>query len=160
MRSRRTASSNGVFRLGGGTEDNDLHVRRVASASELGLAPDDPCAASPAIVSVWEPRPEERAAIACGSNVELIVLGTEQPPVTVNTTDEQPLSRPQRLSDGAAPALCLEVQRVIVDDLLALLADAGQVIADRARVDRLAGLAEQLAGHIPELDRQAEERGS
>lgn len=160
MRSRRTRSSNGVFRLGGGTEDNDLHVQRVEAAVELGFDPNDPCADMPAIRSVWEPRPEERAALACGANIELVVVGTEQPPVSINTTDEQARSRPNRLTDGRAPSLCLELQRDVVDDLLAGLEIvlASTFGLTRARYERLEGLRDQLTSHIPELDRQAQLR--
>lgn len=76
MKPRRTPSSNQVFRLEGGTEDNDLWVRH---ALEAGV---------PTINSVWELTDEERAAIAAGANIELTVWGTGTPPVALRTTDE------------------------------------------------------------------------
>ena len=36
------------------------------------------------VVSVWEPTHEERIAIAEGGNVEIAVMGTSQPPISVN----------------------------------------------------------------------------
>lgn len=78
MKPRRTPSSNTVFSLPGGTEDNDLWVRRDVLAGE------------PVICSVWVPTDEERAAIAGGANIELIVWGEGTPPVALRTTPEQP----------------------------------------------------------------------
>lgn len=76
MRPRRTHESNMVFRLPGGTEDNDLFAR--ADTDDGG---------HPVLCSVWEPTPEERAAIAAGHNVQLIVWGDATPPVALATTD-------------------------------------------------------------------------
>jgi hypothetical protein len=81
MKPRRTHSSNQVFRLEGGTEDNDLWVRRDIEDGE------------PTITSVWEPTAEERAAIAAGANIELTVWGMGTPPVALRPTDE-PLGKP------------------------------------------------------------------
>jgi hypothetical protein len=75
MRPRRTHESNQVFRLVGGTEDNDLWVTR--TVTEDG---------APVICSTWEPTDDERAAIADGANVELIVWGDGTPPVAMSTT--------------------------------------------------------------------------
>jgi hypothetical protein len=154
VRSRRTPSSNFVFRLGGGTEDNDLHVRRVADAVDLGFADDDPCAHTPAIASVWEPYPDERAAIACGANVELVVIGVTQPPVSVRMTREQPLSRPERANDGPAmwAELGIELARDAfwaIDRSVAAAAEGGEV----ARAGRLEHLAHQFLAQFAELER-------
>lgn len=72
MKPRRTVTSTNVYRLVGGTEDNDLWVTT--------YAPDE---GGPCIGSTWELSDEERAAIAAGANVELLVFGTAQPPVAV-----------------------------------------------------------------------------
>lgn len=72
MKPRRTVISDKVFRLPGGTEDNDLWV------TTYGEDDGGPC-----IGSTWEPTPEERQAIADGANVELIVWGTGTPPVAL-----------------------------------------------------------------------------
>lgn len=86
MRPRRTPSSNKVFRLVGGTEDNDLWVRLDVDEHE-----------QPVICSTWEPTDEERQAIAEGENVELIVWGRGTPPVALRTT-------PETLGKGPADA--------------------------------------------------------
>ena len=75
MKPRRTPLSTTVFRLPGGTEDNDLWVTEYGS--EKG---------GRAIGSVWELTPEGRAEVYAGANVELVVFGGSQPPVTLRTT--------------------------------------------------------------------------
>jgi hypothetical protein len=67
----------------GGTEDNDLWLRRDVEDRY------------PVLVSVWELSKEERAAIAAGHNVELTVWGSGTPPVRLRTTDE-PLGKEAR----------------------------------------------------------------
>jgi hypothetical protein len=74
---------------------------RVANASRylgapLGWNPetDGPCGhlaivdmdttAGPAMMSVWEPTPEEIARIVAGANVRLIVVGRIHPPVELS----------------------------------------------------------------------------
>lgn len=76
MRPRRTPSSTTVFRLVGGTEDNDLWTR-IEEVDGI-----------PVIVSVWELTPEERQHIAAGANLQLEIHGAEQPPVAMQTTFE------------------------------------------------------------------------
>jgi hypothetical protein len=78
---RRTPTSNGVFRLDGGTEDSDLWVER---------ALDDQ--GDPIIISVWEPSYAERERIYNGENIALVVWGTGHPPVMLVPTDT-PLGR-------------------------------------------------------------------
>lgn len=73
VKPRRTHESNKVYRLQGGNEDNDLWVTEAVDEG------------TPIIVSVWEPTPEERQAIADGENIELAVWGG-QPPVALGTT--------------------------------------------------------------------------
>jgi hypothetical protein len=77
VRPRRTHLTDTVFRLPGGTEDNDLWVQRMIED------------ALPVLRSVWQPTDEERAAIANGANIELRVWGQGTPPLAVSTTDEQ-----------------------------------------------------------------------
>jgi hypothetical protein len=76
MRPRRTINTDRVFTLPGGTEDSDLWTYMVATDS------------GPAIASVWVPTDDERAAIAAGENIRLIVFGTRLPPVMLDLTDE------------------------------------------------------------------------
>lgn len=82
MRARRTILSNSIFRLVGGTEDNDLWTRKFTH--------DD---GSPLIGSTWVPTDEEREAIAAGHNIELIVWGEGVPPLAMRL-DDTPLGRP------------------------------------------------------------------
>jgi hypothetical protein len=69
MKPRRTPTSNHVFSLPGGNEDNDLWVQRDV----------DPAFS----LSVWELDDEERAAIAEGGTVELVIFGAGHPPVSL-----------------------------------------------------------------------------
>lgn len=74
MNPRRTARTNAVFELPGGTAENDLPVERVVTDGEVVLR------------SVWELTPEERQAIAGGANLELYVWARRPPPVALATT--------------------------------------------------------------------------
>jgi hypothetical protein len=76
MRPRRTIYTDRVFSLPGGTEDNDLWTYMVVTDSGPGIA------------SVWVPTDEERAAIAAGENIRLVVFGMTMPPVYLDLTDE------------------------------------------------------------------------
>lgn len=81
---RRFASANKVWRLPGGTEDNDLWALNHEVDDEvLGVVP--------AVTSVFVPTDEQREQIAAGVNIALTVLGV-QPPVMVRLTDD-PLGR-------------------------------------------------------------------
>ena len=80
MRGRRTHNSTRVFTLPGGTEDNDLWVYDMDDGQGNNI-----------IVSVWEPTPQEREAIADGENIRLLVWGPQGyriPPFGIDTTDE------------------------------------------------------------------------
>lgn len=84
MKARRTHHSDKVFRLDGGNEDNDLWTHTYDQ--------DGPDAS---IGSVWELSPEERAAVAGGANIELIVFGSGHPPVTLRTVHYALGKRPE-----------------------------------------------------------------
>ena len=77
MKARRTHNTTRVFRLPGGTEDNDLWVYDIDDGEGNNI-----------IASVWEPTLEERKAIANGENVRLLVWGRGIPPFAMDTTDE------------------------------------------------------------------------
>jgi hypothetical protein len=83
MKPRRTHDSNSVYRLVGGTEDNDLWTTVTFDSERPEV---------PVVLSVWEPTDEERARIAAGENIQLAVWGG-QPPVAVQVTDT-PLGKP------------------------------------------------------------------
>jgi hypothetical protein len=76
VKPRRTHESNKVYRLDGENEDHDLWVCETFDSEHPERI---------VVVSVWEPTDDERAAIAAGANVELVVWGG-QPPVAVQTT--------------------------------------------------------------------------
>jgi hypothetical protein len=78
-----------VFKLPGGTEDNDLWVERL-EAEGTGET---------ILGSTWVPTDEERKAIADGANIELLVWGTAQPPVSVRTTTV-PIGKAPEVVDG------------------------------------------------------------
>jgi hypothetical protein len=80
MRPRRTPTSDAVFRLPGGNEDNDLWVEHVDGQ------------AGPALESIWELTPDERRVISEGGCVRLVVWGGGTPPVAVGVYDG-PLGR-------------------------------------------------------------------
>lgn len=81
LRPRRTHLSNRVYRLPGGTEDNDLWTR--VTETEDG---------SPVICSTFVLTDEQRKRVAAGENVELIIWGNAQPPVALRL-DDTPLGK-------------------------------------------------------------------
>lgn len=76
---KKTPWSNSVFKLEGGTEDNDLWTQRALDADM-----------NPIIASVFVPTDEQREAIANGRNIELVIWGDEQPPVALLVTPKAP----------------------------------------------------------------------
>ena len=85
MKPRRTHTSNQVYVLDGGNEDNDLWVH---------IDPENGT-----VSSVWELTDEERAAIADGFNVQLTVWGG-QPPVAMRLVNT-PLGKPPQEAPDA-----------------------------------------------------------
>lgn len=83
MKARRTWVSNKVFRLPGGTEDNDLWLYEEETDEGTHLR------------STWVPTDEERKAIAEGANIELVVWGEGHPPVLIQTCG-YPLGAPPK----------------------------------------------------------------
>jgi hypothetical protein len=88
MKPRRTVLSDTVFRLAGGTEDNDLW-----------LFCDTDADGAPLLRSCWVPTDEERRAIADGGNVELIVWGAGHPPVAMGVV-HYPLGKAPEDGEG------------------------------------------------------------
>ncbi len=59
----------------------------IATCKELAVRDDDSIAPGfHTICSVWVPTEEERAKIAAGENIELIVCGVSHPAVALRTT--------------------------------------------------------------------------
>lgn len=77
MKPRRTPHSNRVYRLEGGTEDNDLWLEE--TVDEEGAR---------CMRSVWELTDEERKKVAEGQNVYL-VCWSAQVPVAMGITDDK-----------------------------------------------------------------------
>jgi hypothetical protein len=73
VKPRRTPETDFVFRLPGGTEDNDLWVERAEDGEQR-----------PLFVSFWQLNDAEREAIAAGGMVELMVWGTGHQPVALS----------------------------------------------------------------------------
>jgi hypothetical protein len=71
-----TPYTNVVFRLPGGTDDNNLPV--FVGDNEQG---------EKVIVSTWELDDEERAAIAQGATISLVVWGEGTPPVALSVDE-------------------------------------------------------------------------
>lgn len=80
LRPKRTHHSNKVWRLEGGNEDNDLWAFHDRAEDGTLL-----------VRSTWVPTDEQRARIAAGENIELIVWGP-QPPVAM-MLDATPLGK-------------------------------------------------------------------
>lgn len=72
MKPIRTLNTNTVFKLPGGTEDNDLPLSRIRHEDNTVT-----------MCSTWELTDEERVAIANGACIELYVWGEGHPPVTL-----------------------------------------------------------------------------
>lgn len=90
LRPRRTHDSNFVFRLEGGTEDNDLWVEVI-----------NPGGPGQRFTSTWELTDEQRKMIAAGANIDLHVWSRGHPPVAV-TLGTTPLGR-KPVSDDRTP---------------------------------------------------------
>lgn len=75
MRPRRIRGiAETVFRLAGGTEDNDLFVHLEEPCEELPTG---------AVRSYWQPDDEELRVLRDGGYLELAVLGVPPPPVAM-----------------------------------------------------------------------------
>jgi hypothetical protein len=84
VKPRRTHNSTHVFRLEGGTEDNDLWA--YYAPDEEGLA---------VMATVWVPTQEERERIFTGENVRLLLWARQPYPMAMDITDEPLGKRPE-----------------------------------------------------------------
>lgn len=67
----QTADTNTVFTLPGGTEENNLPLNKtIRDGYNVNI-------------STWQPSDDERAILADGGNVELMVYGIAHPPVSI-----------------------------------------------------------------------------
>lgn len=72
-----TPRSNMVFKLEGGSEENDLPVEQAYDDDENSV-----------LVSTWELTDDERKRISEGANVELMIWGKGLPPVALAVEEE------------------------------------------------------------------------
>lgn len=167
MRSVQTPASNAVYQLRGGTEANDLHVRKGQTAGPDGLVEaGDPCYHLPYVLSVWVPDDIERAAIGAGANLELVILGGGTPPLMLNATSEQPIDREAR-PDLDAPSIWLRIHATLANDVVDVIAAlerqaeaAGEPIAEglESSIGRLAQLRHYLESGLEQLADQRDEQ--
>lgn len=144
MRPRRTESSHRPISLPGGTEDNDLWVRDYQDGGGASV-----------MASIWEPSGAERAQLATGANLELLVWALRHPPVAIRTTLERPTANPQRLAPDT-PTIWIELTADLGADVLAAINEyAARRHASSDRIERLELLRGVLERNLAELARQA-----
>lgn len=136
--------------LGGGkTGANAIPAGIIRHAGTEGLVErGHPGYHSPAIRTLWAPDASERAALATGAMLELLVWGQTHPPVNVNVQ--------RGVIEGGLlglPALWSELSMPLVEDLLRLLGDGEQATA------ALADLREFLRKGLDELKQREEATG-
>lgn len=166
MRAVRTRTSNRRYELSGGTDANVLPARVGDHAGADGIvAPGDPTYHLPYLLTTWVPSDDERAAIAVGRNLELVILGGSLPPLALGVTDEGPVDEPEQaaLDD---PCVWLRMAEPLAQDVLLVLrsvsaqAEASkgageepteEALASLERLDVLRGMLEH---YTAELQRQ------
>lgn len=82
LKPRRTHRSTKVWRLPGGTEDNDLWVEERVAEGDV-----------PVQASTFVPTEKQRSRIAAGENIEVLIWGSGQPPIAVVLSDI-PIGKP------------------------------------------------------------------
>lgn len=174
MRAIRTRSSNGNLKLGETGPEHDLPIRRGPSAGPDGLVPaGDPCYHLPYISTVWQPTHEERAHLAIGRNIELVLItGASVPPLAIGVSDEEPIDTDAAHAQPPLeePAIWMAMSVPLADDLVTVI----ELIQARARearergdeldartagaLERLLPFGERLGVYTAELKRESEAR--
>lgn len=72
MKPVRTPWTNSLYKLEGGTDENDLPIEKTHDADE-----------HPVLVSTWEVSPQEAQEIVKGKRIQVIIWGEEHPPIAV-----------------------------------------------------------------------------
>lgn len=80
LKPAKTVLSSYIFKLPGGTKENDLPVEVRTTTTTPGIT-------DTVLSSTWVPTDEQRALIADGANIELLVWGEGHPPVALELTD-------------------------------------------------------------------------
>lgn len=78
MRPVRSAFTNAIFKLEGGTDENDLPIEKTHDADENEI-----------LVSTWEVTPQEAQQIVKGKRIELVIWGTEHPAVALKVEEDE-----------------------------------------------------------------------
>jgi hypothetical protein len=78
MKPVRTAFTNMLFKLEGGTDENDLPAEKTHDADEKDV-----------LVTTWEVTPQEAQEIVKGKRIELVVWGEEHPPVALRIEEAE-----------------------------------------------------------------------
>lgn len=172
MRVIRTARTNGELELEGAGPEHNLPVYHGPSAGAARIVEaGDPCYHKPFVASVWEPDPAERAALATGRNIELVILSRQVPAVALGVTDEAPADAPpQRSLDvpsmwfeidvalgGELASVIRSLERRALEDFRRAEPPAGfrpMRDEDHATLRRLTDLAALLEDNIGELQAQ------
>lgn len=171
MRAIRTPSTTGTFELVGGGPERGLPFRHGPSAGAARIVEaGDPCYHMPFVATVWEPTHEERAHLAIGRNVELVLLTAGPvPPLSVAVTDELPVdAEAANAIPLDHPAIWAAMELDLCEDLVTVVElldrQAGQA-RDRgdeldaqtsAALDRLVPFADRLKVYAAELRAEAE----
>jgi hypothetical protein len=164
MRAVEFPSANRVYHLKGGTEANDLHVQQGPHAGADGIVEaGDPTYHLAYTRTVWTPDELERAELATGRNIELVILGAGGvPPLMLGVTDDAPAGETQ---DELSPGVWLVLRGALLDDVIHVLdrlkahADESDVTVEAApRLARLDELRANLTRHREELQRYHDEQ--
>jgi hypothetical protein len=78
MKPVRTAFTNMLFKLEGGTDENDLPCEKTHDGDEKDV-----------LVTTWEVTPQEAQEIVKGKRIELVVWGEEHPPVALRIEEAE-----------------------------------------------------------------------
>ena len=76
MKPVRTPWTNALYKLEGGSDENDLPLEKNHDADEHEI-----------LLSTWELTNEERKAVADGKRIEVIIWGEEHPPIALRVEE-------------------------------------------------------------------------
>lgn len=153
MRPMPFEGANVVYRLDGEGPDRGVPAKVGEHAGPDGiLSPTDPSAALPYALTRWTPDSSERAILAVGGDIELVVLGGGFPPVSLGVTQTGELLGMFTWA-AFAPDTASDVLELIAADRRAhQTLDRGPITrAEDERLERLAQLSEVLQGAVDAL---------
>jgi hypothetical protein len=150
MRAIPFAGSNTVFRLDGEGPERGVPAKVGKHAAPDGLlSPTDPCAALPYALTRWTLDNTERAVIASGGDIELVIFGGGFPPVSLGVASGD-------LSDMFAwaafsPDTARDIVELIRLDGASAPADL-RTAAQDARLERLAQTGDVLESALRRIE--------